>query len=159
MAPKMADFTVKSAIVGPLVSCITEVGMDKSIQIHVLENIADHGGWQWTTGFHVPPDAIAGRRFTDSGFDVGEYYACTRAMIASAKVVGRTGSYPSHSPLCLTLEGYELLSDLRKCYVRRWFERNWFPAVVAASTILTAIASIAVNVWLNAGSPPPDAGG
>lgn len=133
--------------------------MDKSIQTHVLENIADHGGWQWTTGLQVPPNTDAGRRFADSGFGVGEYFACTRAMIASAKVVESTGSYPSHSPLCLTLEGYELLSDLKKSYVRRWFERNWFAAVVAASTLLTAIASIAVNVWLNVGSPPMDAGG
>ena len=50
-------------------------------------------------------------------------------------------------PLCLTLDGFEYLFEL-KHPVLAWFKRNWFVATIATATLGLSAFSIGFNIWL-----------
>ena len=132
--------------------------MKKRLQIHVLENIRDNGGWVWAIGPAIATNEEVIKRVKESTYTVEEYYHCVVALIESGKIIdnlprpmlttqGETGPLPkrSYDPMCLTLDGYEYIERLRHP-VRYWLKQNWFPATIAAATILTGVASAAIQI-------------
>ena len=69
------------------------------------------------------------------------------ADIGALEFVGKS-SFPSmaRSSFRLTAYGREYYGKLTapRWY---WFRHNWFPATVAAATILASVGGIIVNVW------------
>ena len=51
--------------------------MDKKLQIHVLENISDHGGWEWFAETTIVYNEPARLRFKQSDFEAVEYFRAT----------------------------------------------------------------------------------
>ena len=134
--------------------------MDKRLQIHVLENVRDTGGWCWhrdEKGMSIDKNDEAERRFANSGHTQKEYYACTAMLVESGMVVTfpqRQARFSGpdlvvppglpYEPRCLTVSGLQYLSVI-KHPVREWTRSNWFPVLVALATIATAAAGIVVN--------------
>ena len=132
--------------------------MKKKLQIHVLENVRDNGGWVWAIGPAIANNEEADKRVEKAGYSISEYYNCTVSLIEDGKIVdslpmpmltseGSTGPLPrrSSNPECLTIEGYKYINRL-KHPVRHWLKQNWFPATIAIATILASLASIAIEI-------------
>ena len=124
--------------------------MDKKLQIHVLENISDHGGWQWSSDTNIVYNKPARLRFEQSDFEAVEYFRATVMLMRSGLVVEQHRITSTDNPWCLTVEGLDHL-DYLKHPTRRWLQRNWFPVTVAAVTVAVSVAGIGVNVAVNLG--------
>lgn len=121
--------------------------MDKNLQIHVLENILDNGGWQWTGDLLIYENPKANERFRLSTYSPAEYVTALIMLVASGKVVAKDRPSRLKSPECLTVEGLDYLEQLK--HPRwTWFKRNAFAATVAIATMILSIGSIAVSIWI-----------
>ena len=118
--------------------------MNKKLQIHVLENIRDHGGWSWTGDLLIYENQGAGLRFEQSGYSAAEYATAGIMLVASGKVVAQDMNSRLKSPLCLTVDGLAYLEDLKHPNWR-WIQRNWFAVIIASATIALSAAAIIVN--------------
>ena len=122
--------------------------MDKRLQIHVLENVRDNGGWRWgwEPGHNIIHNRGALERFQQSRFSREDYFACVVMMSESGKVVtyGHPDDDIGYWPRCLTVEGLQYLRDI-KHPVPEWLKRNWFPVVVALITTVVSVSATVVN--------------
>ena len=121
--------------------------MHKRLQIHVLENIADNGGWQWTGDLLIYENPKAAEYFQHSDYSPDEYATVLTMLVASGKVVAKDRPSRLKSPECLTVEGLDYLEQLKHPR-RTWFKRNAFAATVAVATMTLSIGSIAVSIWI-----------
>ena len=118
--------------------------MNKKLQIHVLENIRDHGAWDWTGELLIYENQEAHLRFEKSGYSAAEYATANIMLVAGGKVVPQDMNSRLKSPQCLTVDGLGYLEDL-KDPKRRWLQRNWFAVTIASATIALSVAAIIVN--------------
>ena len=123
------------------------MAMDKRLQIHVLENVYENGGWQWTGDLLIYENPKAASSFKQSGYSPEEYVTALIMLVASGKVVAKDRPSRLKSPECLTVGGVDYLEYL-KHPKWTWFKRNAFATTVALATITLSIGSIAVNVWV-----------
>lgn len=136
--------------------------MDKKLQIEVMENLSQNGGWLWTnrndTLLGMDKEAPKKRQET-SRYSVQEYFRCTRMLIEDGKVIARDstdnrGNVRKWDPLDLSISGHEYLQQL-KHPLCAWSRKNWFAVAIAFITFATAIASIVVQIVL-ADCPVPN---
>ena len=136
-----------------------ENAMDKKLQIDLLENIAQNGGWTWVIGPGIATNEEADLRRRLSGYTNEDYYRCTATLIASGKIltserlhINQPVLQQTNDPRGLTLDGYAYLEQLRHP-LREWIKQNWFPVAVAAITAVLGAGSLAIG-FINALKQP-----
>lgn len=121
--------------------------MNKKLLIHVLENVRDNGEWVWTGDHLLYENERAKLRFEQSGYTTHQYIVAGILLVKSGKMLTSNEESRFLPPLCLTLDGFEYLFEL-KHPVLAWFKRNWFVATIATATLGLSAFSIGFNIWL-----------
>ena len=121
--------------------------MNNKLLIHVLENVRDNGSWNWTGDLLLYDNEKARLRFKESGYSAAEYIEAGIVLVRSGKLLSHNEESRFSPPLCLTLDGYDYLFEL-KHPLQVWFKRNGFIAAIAMATIVLSAFSIGFNIWL-----------